>query len=85
MSIPVLVLAALVGWCGTRGPRPPGPKDPIIGMVGGVAAVVFTSWGMGYGAMPSAMELVVLSIAAFAGGRFLIDVVSFFGGAKNSH
>jgi hypothetical protein len=71
-----MVLGAIIGGSGTRGPRPPGPKEPIIGMIGGIVAVAGFSWGLGFAAAPSAAELVVLSIAAFAGGRFLIDVVN---------
>ena len=85
MSLPVLALGALVGWCGTRGPRPPGPKDPIIGMIVGIAAVVLLSLGLGYGAMPAAMEIVVLSIAAFAASRVVIDIVNLAFGPPVSH
>lgn len=83
MNIPVLALGALVGWCGTPWPRPPGPRDPIIGMIVGVVAVAGFSWALGYGSMPAAMEIVVLSIAAFAAARFVIDVVNFAFGPKH--
>jgi hypothetical protein len=46
-------------------------------MIGGLVAAVLTSWALGFGGAPSAMDLVVIAIAAFAGGRFLIDVANF--------
>jgi hypothetical protein len=51
-------------------------------MVVGVVAVVLFGWALGYESMPSAVEIVVLSIAAFAAARFVIDVVNLVFGPK---
>ena len=78
MTIPVFVLGALIGWCGTRGPRPPGPKDPIIGMIGGVVTTALMGWALGFQGSLTSTDLVVISIIAFTGGRVLSDLVNFF-------
>ena len=84
MLIPIAVFGGIVAWATNRPawlvgpplPKPPGPKDPIIWFIGGAVGALLVHWMFGFEAAPSATELIVISIGAFAFGRFLDDIVN---------
>ena len=82
----VLVLWALVGWCGTVNPRPrpippPPPPPPwrlAAAMIAGVVLGYVTYWVLGLSMPLSSMDFIATSLGAFVGGVVCWDVTERF-------
>ena len=92
MNVQLIVLSALVGWCGTPWPRPwpfpwPGPDpdpNPWISKVVGVAGGVVGGWLIGTIAGAIITDgFVAAAVGAWAGSIILSDVYGLvMGGLK---
>ena len=76
MTILVVLLWGLAGWCGTRGPRPPingpNPLRIVAGIVGGVAGGILAYFVLGISQV-TAIDLLATSFAAYVGGFVVFD------------
>jgi hypothetical protein len=85
MTVAMIVLWALVGWCGTPWPRPwpfpdpPPTPDPwiakVVGVVGGVVGGIAYSqiWPAG-GVGTNGVVVAATAIGAFVGSVFLVNM-----------